>query len=42
MGWDEAAAREVMRVSIGRDTNEAQIDRFAALWAGMAARRRAA
>jgi cysteine desulfurase len=42
MGWDEAVAREVVRVSIGRDTNEAQIDRFAALWAGMAARRRAA
>jgi cysteine desulfurase len=42
MGWDEAAAREVVRVSIGRDTNEAQIDRFSALWAGMAARRRAA
>jgi cysteine desulfurase len=42
MGWDEGAAREVVRVSIGRDTSEAELDRFAALWAGMAARRRAA
>jgi cysteine desulfurase len=42
LGWDEAAAREVVRVSIGRDTSAAQIDRFASLWAGIAARRRAA
>ncbi len=40
MGWDEAAAREVVRVSIGRDTSAAEIDRFASLWAGMAARPR--
>lgn len=42
MGWDEAAAREVIRVSLGRGTTEAEIDRFAELWVGMAARRRAA
>ena len=42
MGWDEGAAREVIRVSFGPDTSEAEIDRFAWLWAGMAARRRAA
>lgn len=41
MGWEEGAAREVVRVSIGRDTNAAEIDRFACLWASMAARRRA-
>jgi cysteine desulfurase len=32
MGWDEGAAREVIRVSFGPDTGEADIDRFAALW----------
>lgn len=42
MGWDEAGARQVIRVSIGRDSNEAEIDRFASLWAGIAGRRRAA
>ena len=42
MGWNEAAAREVVRVSIGRDTTETEIDRFASLWADMAAKRRAA
>jgi cysteine desulfurase len=42
MGWDEAAAREVVRVSFGRSTGEADIDRFAALWAGIAGVRRAA
>jgi cysteine desulfurase len=42
IGWDEPAAREVIRVSFGRDTSEAEIDRFADMWAGMAARRRAA
>jgi cysteine desulfurase len=42
MGWDEAAAAQVVRVSFGRATTEAEVDRFAALWTGMAARRRAA
>ena len=42
MGWEEAAAREVVRVSFGPATSEAEVDRFADLWARMAARRRAA
>ena len=42
MGWDETAAREVVRVSFGRSTTEAEVDRFAAAWADMAAKRRAA
>lgn len=41
MGWAEDAALEVVRVSIGRDTTQAELDRFASLWAGMAARGRA-
>jgi cysteine desulfurase len=42
MGWSEAAAAEVVRVSFGRTTTEAEVDRFAELWTGIAARRRAA
>jgi cysteine desulfurase len=42
LGWPEAAAREVVRVSFGPATNEAEVDRFAALWAETAAKRRAA
>ena len=42
MGWEEAAAREVVRVSFGRSTTEAEIDLFADAWARMASRRRAA
>ena len=42
MGWDEAAAREVVRVSFGRSTGEADVDRLTALWTAMASRRRAA
>jgi cysteine desulfurase len=42
MGWDEGTAREVVRVSFGRSTTRAEVDRFAELWAGMASRRRAA
>ena len=42
MGWDESAAREVVRVSFGPATSEAEIDQFAELWIAMAARRRAA
>jgi cysteine desulfurase len=42
MGWEEGAAREVVRVSFGRSTTEAEVDRFAELWTQMASRRRAA
>jgi len=42
MGWDDTAAGEVVRASFGRSTTQAEVDRFAALWAEMAARRRAA
>lgn len=44
MGWDEEAAREVVRISFGRDTSEADIDRVAAEWLAIArsARARAA
>jgi cysteine desulfurase len=42
MGWEEAAAREVVRVSFGRSTSEAEIDLFADAWERTASRRRAA
>lgn len=42
MGWDEPQAREVVRVSFGPSTSEAEVDRFAELWAAMAMKRRAA
>jgi cysteine desulfurase len=42
MGWSEEAAAEVVRVSFGRSTNEAEVDRFVSMWTEMAARRRAA
>lgn len=32
MGWDEAASREVVRVSFGRTTTEADVDRFISEW----------
>jgi cysteine desulfurase len=32
MGWGEPALREVVRVSFGRSTREADVDRFAELW----------
>ena len=32
MGWDVAAASEVVRVSLGPETSEADIDRFVANW----------
>lgn len=32
MGWDETALREVVRVSFGRTTTEADVDAFAAEW----------
>lgn len=36
MGWDEIAAREVIRVSFGPATREADVDRFATLWRSIA------
>ena len=44
MGLDESAAGEVIRVSFGRTTTEAEVMRFAEAWVAMAAsvRRRAA
>jgi cysteine desulfurase len=42
MGWEEPALSEVIRVSFGPGTEKADIDRFTALWARFAARRRAA
>lgn len=41
MGWSEPALREVVRVSFGRTTSEAEVDRFAELWRGTAADARA-
>lgn len=42
MGWDETASREVVRVSFGRTTTEAEIDAFAAAWTAIARERAAA
>jgi cysteine desulfurase len=42
MGWSDDAAREVVRVSFGPSTIEAEVDRFIGLWTDMASRRRAA
>jgi cysteine desulfurase len=42
LGLDDRAAGEVIRVSLGRDTSAEEVDRFAALWAEIAGRRRAA
>jgi cysteine desulfurase len=36
MGWSEAAGREVIRVSFGRETGDADVDRFVAGWRAMA------
>ena len=36
MGWPEAAAREVVRISFGRETTEADIDRAIATWRDIA------
>lgn len=41
MGWSEPALREVVRVSFGRGTTEAEVDAFAALWREIAAEARA-
>lgn len=40
MGWDDAAAAEVVRVSFGPRTQEADIDRFLVAWTAMAQRAR--
>lgn len=42
MGWPEDATREVVRVSFGPGTTEAEVERFADLWTQIAGRRRAA
>ncbi|GLV30118.1 cysteine desulfurase [Sphingobium sp. TomTYG75] len=39
MGWDEVAAGEVIRVSFGPSTSDADIDRFLDQWTRMASRR---
>ncbi|QNQ10974.1 aminotransferase class V-fold PLP-dependent enzyme [Sphingomonas alpina] len=41
MGWSVEASREVVRVSFGRGTNEADIDRFIAEWRGVSRSARA-
>lgn len=41
MGWSEPALREVVRVSFGRGTTEAEVDAFAALWRTIAEEARA-
>lgn len=41
MGWREPELREVVRVSFGRTTSEAEIDRFAETWRTIAAEARA-
>ena len=42
MGWSEDRAREVIRVSFGPDTNEADIEAFLGQWRSLFGRRRAA
>jgi cysteine desulfurase len=42
MGWEEKTGREVVRVSFGRSTTQAEVDRFGELWTQIASRRRAA
>jgi cysteine desulfurase len=41
MGWSEPALREVLRVSFGRTSSEAEIDAFAAAWRTIFAEARA-
>lgn len=36
MGWNEDATREVIRVSFGRSTSKADVDRFITAWRSMA------
>lgn len=42
MGWDNKAASEVIRVSFGPETTEAEIMRFIEVWRSIAARAKAA
>lgn len=42
MGWEDGPADEVIRVSFGRATGRADVERFAAAWGLLAAGRRAA
>lgn len=42
MGWPEAEAGEVVRVSFGRGTSVDDVDAFVTAWTALAARRRAA
>ncbi|MCP3733922.1 aminotransferase class V-fold PLP-dependent enzyme [Sphingomonas sp. RP10(2022)] len=42
MGWEEAAGREVIRVSFGRTTTVEQVDAFIAAWRAMAKQMRRA
>jgi cysteine desulfurase len=42
MGWSEAAAREVIRVSFGPQTTDADIEALVAAWTSIAGKRRAA
>lgn len=42
MGWSEAEAREVIRVSLAPETGEAEVSRFLEVWSKLAERRRAA
>lgn len=39
MGWDQSASQEVVRVSFGRSTSEADVDAFVAVWREIAAGR---
>jgi cysteine desulfurase len=42
MGWDATAAAEVVRVSFGPQTSEADVDRFVAAWRAIRERAKAA
>jgi cysteine desulfurase len=42
MGWEEQAAREVVRVSFGPQTRQEEVDAFADAWEKLAERKRAA
>ena len=42
MGWSEAAAREVIRVSFAPETTDLHVDRFLRVWTRLAGRSRAA
>jgi cysteine desulfurase len=40
MGWEDAAASEVVRVSFGPQTGDSEVDTFLAVWTAMASRAR--